>query len=385
MVVLPNTRRKYMVDRIPLGATVAMSECVVTLASGSKPYTGAAQTVGVTVTWNGVTLAVNENYTVSYANNVNVGPATVTVTGMGQFTGSVTKTYYIVSGSSIPTDWGGIDLANVGSETGTGTAIMDGELAILPYHIHVIDDTRLFFSHNDLEYQSSNAKTRMYVWGFDAGHPFEVAHLSSTYISRSSSENNFKWAAIAGDGKTVAYSTGYYGHFWTRPLSTAFDLSTLGSQADPLPSVTNNPRIHLARNGEKFVLKSSSTMYVYDCASAFDYASPTANNNYNMTTYLDAIKTAASISGTGTTTWKDFVFSDDGTIMFASIRVNDVEVVVKMVFSTAWKLDTGTVHSVFKPTIASGGVSALAVNAAGTRLLLHLTGDGKLHEFPISE
>ena len=96
-MILPSIRRKYMVSRIPKGATVSMSECVVTLATDSVQYNGQPRTVGVAVTWQGATLAVNTDYTLSYANNTNLGPATVTVTGMGQFSGSVTKTFYIVS------------------------------------------------------------------------------------------------------------------------------------------------------------------------------------------------------------------------------------------------------------------------------------------------
>lgn len=104
MVILPSIRRKYMVNRIPRGATVPVSDCVVALATDKAMYTGSARTVGVSVSWEGTALVVNEDYTLSFANNVNLGPATVTVTGMGQFSGSVTKTFFIVSGSILP--WG---------------------------------------------------------------------------------------------------------------------------------------------------------------------------------------------------------------------------------------------------------------------------------------
>jgi len=102
MVILPSIRRKYMASRIPKGATVPMTDCVVTLASDYVSYSGQPRTIGVTVTWEGATLTVNADYTLSYANNKNLGPATVTVTGMGQFSGSVTKTFYIVDGSGVP-------------------------------------------------------------------------------------------------------------------------------------------------------------------------------------------------------------------------------------------------------------------------------------------
>ena len=94
MVILPH-RRKYMVSHIPVGGTVLISECVITLSSDRVPYSGSACTVDVVVTWNGAVLVVNTDYTLSWANNVNVGPATVTITGMGRFSGSVTKTFYI--------------------------------------------------------------------------------------------------------------------------------------------------------------------------------------------------------------------------------------------------------------------------------------------------
>ena len=111
MVMLPSIRRKYMNPRIPRGETVSMSECVVTLASDSVSYTGGTRVVGVTVTWNGEALSVNADYTLSFANNVNPGPATVTVTGMGQFSGSVTKTFYVVADGGGGSAWD-FDLAN---------------------------------------------------------------------------------------------------------------------------------------------------------------------------------------------------------------------------------------------------------------------------------
>ena len=63
----------------------------VTLSQVSYTYDGTAKTpvVGVAGLKQGV------DYTVSYANNVNVGTATVTVTGKGNYTGTLTKTFEI--------------------------------------------------------------------------------------------------------------------------------------------------------------------------------------------------------------------------------------------------------------------------------------------------
>ena len=60
-------------------------------------YTGTAFTPEPTVmdTVRGVTLVDGADYTLSYANNVNVGTATVTVNGKGNYTGNITKNFTI--------------------------------------------------------------------------------------------------------------------------------------------------------------------------------------------------------------------------------------------------------------------------------------------------
>ena len=63
----------------------------------SKTYTGKAQTQNVKVTVDGVQLAegADKDYTLSYANNVNAGKAKMTFTGVGSYTGTLTKTFVI--------------------------------------------------------------------------------------------------------------------------------------------------------------------------------------------------------------------------------------------------------------------------------------------------
>lgn len=58
-------------------------------------YTGAAQTQTPTVKWNGVTLAEGTDYTVSGNTATNAGDHTLTVTGKGNYTGSVTAEFTI--------------------------------------------------------------------------------------------------------------------------------------------------------------------------------------------------------------------------------------------------------------------------------------------------
>ncbi len=72
----------------------------VTLAKTSMPYTGKAVkpkvTVKARVAGKAVTLKAGTDYTVKYVNNVKAGTAKVIVTGKGNFTGTVTKTFKIV-------------------------------------------------------------------------------------------------------------------------------------------------------------------------------------------------------------------------------------------------------------------------------------------------
>ena len=70
-------------------------------AIADQTYTGSATTPAVTVKDGSKTLVKDTDYTVSYSNNINVGTATVTITGKGNYTGSKTTTFKIVSNTGI--------------------------------------------------------------------------------------------------------------------------------------------------------------------------------------------------------------------------------------------------------------------------------------------
>ena len=61
----------------------------------SVTYTGSAKTPSVTVKDGDYTLVEDKDYTVTYSNNTNAGTATATVTGKGNYTGSVSKNFTI--------------------------------------------------------------------------------------------------------------------------------------------------------------------------------------------------------------------------------------------------------------------------------------------------
>ncbi len=93
-------------------------------------YTGGAITPAVTVYYNGTQLVAGVDYNVTYSNNINVSTGSsvkpqVTITGLNNYTGSVSKTFEIVymdttgAGSS-QTNNGGTETGNVQYYTPTG-------------------------------------------------------------------------------------------------------------------------------------------------------------------------------------------------------------------------------------------------------------------------
>lgn len=71
---------------------INISEATVT--ASDQTYTGAALTPSVTVTFGGETLT-SDDYDVAYSNNTNVGEATITVTGKGDYKGTATGHFSI--------------------------------------------------------------------------------------------------------------------------------------------------------------------------------------------------------------------------------------------------------------------------------------------------
>ena len=83
-----------------------------------QPYTGSAITPAITVTFSNRILSQGTDYTVSYSNNVNKGTATVTVTGIGNFTGTKSTTFKIVD--PVLKDF---TISEIADQTYTGSAI----------------------------------------------------------------------------------------------------------------------------------------------------------------------------------------------------------------------------------------------------------------------
>ena len=88
-------RKVLETAEIPALSRISISKANVTLSTSTYAYDGKAKKPGVTVKLNGKTLKNGTDYTVSYSNNTKVGTATVKITGKGNYTGSVSKTFKI--------------------------------------------------------------------------------------------------------------------------------------------------------------------------------------------------------------------------------------------------------------------------------------------------
>lgn len=74
----------------------SLSSATVTIPNTSYAYTGKAIAPTPSVKVGSTALVKGTDYTVSYSSNTDIGTATVTVTGKGNYSGSVSKTYKIL-------------------------------------------------------------------------------------------------------------------------------------------------------------------------------------------------------------------------------------------------------------------------------------------------
>ena len=85
---------------VKVGKGADLADAVITLDSTEFTYNGSEIKPTVIVTIGGKTLTEGKDYTLTFANNVNAGTATVTVKGTGDYTGEATKAFTIAKADS---------------------------------------------------------------------------------------------------------------------------------------------------------------------------------------------------------------------------------------------------------------------------------------------
>ena len=375
MVVLPHIRRKYMASRLPAGVTVQMSECVVTLASDSVAYTGSARTVGVTVTWQGATLAVGVDYSVSFSNNVNVGPAIATVTGMGQFSGVVRKTFYVVSDASVPWTFDITKTTLVGSLSYNTNG---GAVQVWGFNDNYDGNGNGFFS---VALWSSGSWLRGFEFPRDGNGEFHLANLdmSSPVTVDSAGISGYQHAiGFSADGKTTFWCDNGSSVSMIKQKSgaTAFDFSSMTYSGDSpdlhddLASGNNTlyTRTSFSKNGRYvFVMQPYWTVLRYTLGTPFDV------------TTLDA--SSKSVQRFLNTQNSDFLigvcFNSDGSQAIASLYGGTRFYHA----SLSSPFDLGTATEIGHVTL-SATASSMCVLNGGKTLLAGNTGG--LYEYALS-
>lgn len=78
---------------------ISFANCVAVLATNTVAYNGSEQKPAVLVTYNGQSLVEGTDYTVIYANNINVGTGSVIVAGENMYMGATTLYFTITKGT----------------------------------------------------------------------------------------------------------------------------------------------------------------------------------------------------------------------------------------------------------------------------------------------
>ena len=78
---------------------VSMDKCTISFSKDSYKYTGNGITPTPKVIYKKKSLKKDKDYNIYYKDNVNVGTATVTLVGLGDYTGSTTATFTITKGT----------------------------------------------------------------------------------------------------------------------------------------------------------------------------------------------------------------------------------------------------------------------------------------------
>jgi hypothetical protein len=80
--------------------SISIASCTIPKTVANQNYTGKSIKPNITIKNRTATLKNGTDYTISYKNNINPGTATITITGKGNYTGSISKTFKIVVGQT---------------------------------------------------------------------------------------------------------------------------------------------------------------------------------------------------------------------------------------------------------------------------------------------
>ena len=123
--------KEFIITEAPaLGQEVKeLSKCTITISQTSYTYDGKAKKPTVTVKDGAAILKEGTDYIVTYENNINAGTAKVTVTGKGNYEGTVTKTFTIAIEKGTIHKVGSFQYRVTGTSTVSATGVKESKIA----------------------------------------------------------------------------------------------------------------------------------------------------------------------------------------------------------------------------------------------------------------
>ncbi len=304
----------------------------------------------------------------------------------------------------VPSVWANFNLANakyVGSAQLSAFNTSGVTKTVYCRSMSALSDGRILFGDNQTGY--------VYVWGFEDGHPFEVANFKSVCDSRV--QVSYYGGVQFGPGGKSLYIGAMSTSLYWRSFSSAYDLSTnIGTSTTTLYSTSNGivvdtGSIQFSSDGMSLFYKSSygdsgwGSLYWRKS----DMAWPTPNTsdtvrNYDLKrivlTELFNTKIIETTSTVTEITWNSFCFSPDGYAAIFMIGGNETDsatkkskYAVKFVMTEAWNPSTMVYHS--KRYLGDDlGLSCIprccCVNSDGTKMLVFDHKGYKFHEYTLA-
>lgn len=379
---LLNNRRKWFERRRPEGAAIPMSECVVTVETPVQ-YTGISVYPAVVVKYGDDVLVRDVDYALTYKDNVNLGNGTVTVTGIGAFTGRVVKTFSVVSSERPGPEWDFLveNATYVGKKMHSAayqnqtTKLFGSFLAN-----HEQDGRMVVGVANFL----SSRYAAFYNIDPDENGEYHVANMGEARsVSPSAPSNNYPYpVAVSPDGSGVVWSS-TQSNTWTvcqARLGEFADLTSVSS-VDYSSQIPRSFIAHkicgctFADRGMKFVavgIGSGSDNIVF---ATFNLTSP-----YDASTIDVGNSSKAEFANTDSYNQPNgiSVSSDGKTVIYTQgFSMIQLSLDVGFDFSSATKVST-------KNLSYRGGYPYGLVVPPDVKSVFMATGDGYIHEYALN-
>lgn len=149
-----------------------ISEARIKLSSSKYVYDGKTKTPEVRAYLGGKKLTLNKDFTVSYSNNKNIGMATVTVKGCGEYSGSFSKTFKISTAKQ--------KITKIKAAKGGFTAKWEKQSMADGYQLKYANNSD--FENGKSKYVKTNSTTSLSVSKLRSGKTYFVKVRSYTTV-----------------------------------------------------------------------------------------------------------------------------------------------------------------------------------------------------------